>query len=60
MTEIKWSSVLGGAIIGVLVGLLICYYKQLQSAYANRDVLSSGANLVSAGEQFYTTVRAKL
>lgn len=49
-----------GAVIGFLIGLAFCYWKQLQSAYENRDIISSGANLVGAGQQFYDDLRKKL
>ncbi len=34
-------ALLGAAIIGFLVGLVFCYWKQLQSVYENRDTLSA-------------------
>jgi hypothetical protein len=47
------SGVVLGGIVGLLLGLLWCYYKQLQTAYANRGLISSGGNLVGAAQDFY-------
>lgn len=47
------STFLLGAIIGLLIGLVYCYWKQISFAYQNRDLLSSGANLASAAQDFY-------
>lgn len=45
-----------GAVIGVLLGLAFCYYKQIKSVVQNKDKISAGANFISAGvnllEQF--------
>jgi hypothetical protein len=41
-----------GGIIGFLLGLLLCYWKQLQTAYQKRDLIGSGADLITAGGNF--------
>lgn len=51
------TSVILAGVIGLLLGLLWCYYKQLQSAYANRNLISSGGNLVGAAQDFAAQVR---
>jgi hypothetical protein len=40
-------------LIGLLVGLAYCYWKQLNAVYAQRDVIASGATLVGAAQDFY-------
>jgi hypothetical protein len=42
------SNLILGGIIGFLVGLLICYWKQIQSAYQNRGLISD-VSAVSGG-----------
>jgi len=37
-----------GALIGLIVGLGICYWKQISSVYQNRDKITSAANLYDA------------
>ncbi len=54
------SGVVVGAIVGLLLGLLWCYYQQLQAAYKNRGLISAGGNLVSAGTDFYDQLTQKL
>jgi hypothetical protein len=46
-----------GAVVGLLVGLAWCYYKQLQAAYENRNLISSGGNLVGAAQDFWAQVK---
>lgn len=49
-------SLLLGALIGILVGLAICYYKQIKTVVDNKDKIQAGANFISSGvnllEQF--------
>jgi len=49
-----------GAVIGVLLGLAICYYKQIKSAVQNKDKISAGLNLVQAGANFLEQFGIKL
>lgn len=46
-----------GGIIGLLIGLAWCYWKQINAAYQNRDLLSSGGNLVSSAQDFYAQLK---
>jgi len=46
-----------GALVGFLLGLAWCYYKQLQAAYENRNLIASGANAASAVSDFVGQVR---
>lgn len=50
------SGILGG-VIGLLVGLLYCYWKSINSAYQNRNLISSGANLAGAAGDFVDQLR---
>ena len=45
-----------GAVVGLLIGLLYCYWNQLQKAYQNRDKISSGLNLINAAQDFWEKV----
>ncbi len=47
------STFILGGIVGLLLGLLICYYKQIKAVYDHRDVISSGSNLISSAQDFY-------
>lgn len=37
----------GAAIIGFLLGLLVCYWKQLKSAYDNRDAIGAAGDVAT-------------
>jgi len=41
-----------GAIVGFLLGLLLCYYQQIKAAYDKRNLISSGTNVVSSVQSF--------
>lgn len=47
------STFLLGGIIGLLLGLAWCYWKQIQLAYRNQDLISSGQNLYSDVQNFW-------
>lgn len=47
------SNIILGGIIGLLLGLAWCYWKQIQTAYANRDLLSSGSDLYASAQNFW-------
>ena len=51
------ASGLFGLVIGILLGLGYCYWKQLQEVYAKRDVISSGANLIGAAGDFWSNIK---
>lgn len=55
--EIKWGQVLSAAAIGFLVGLAYCYWKAIKAVYEKKDVISSGANFIDAGQDFYANLR---
>lgn len=46
-----------GFVVGLLVGLAFCYWKQLQTVYKNRDVISSGSNLVGDAQDFWSSIK---
>jgi hypothetical protein len=48
------STFILGGIVGLLLGLLICYYKQIRLAYENRGLISAGSDLASASQNFIT------
>lgn len=52
------SFILGG-IIGLLAGLLWCYWKQINAVYENRDLISKGGTAVSSVQDFIGAVRDK-
>lgn len=54
------ATIILSGIIGLVIGLLWCYWKTLSAAYANKDIIASGANLGSAVSDFYGNVKAKL
>ena len=35
----------GAAILGFLVGLILCYWKQLTALYENRDAISDASDV---------------
>ena len=47
------SNLILGGIIGLLIGLAWCYWKQITAAYQNRDLISSGSNLYSSAQDFW-------
>jgi hypothetical protein len=46
------SAILGG-IVGLLLGLLVCYYKQLHAVYEQRNLISSGSDVITSAQNFY-------
>jgi hypothetical protein len=56
----RWGGVIAAFVIGVLVGLIVCYWNQIKAVYENRNLISSGANLIDAGQDFFSQVRHKL
>lgn len=46
-------SFLLGGVIGLLLGLAWCYWKQINQAYVNRDLISSGSNLIGDAQAFW-------
>lgn len=51
------SNLILGGIIGLLVGLAWCYWKQIQAAYDNRDLISSGSDLYSSAQNFWMQLK---
>jgi hypothetical protein len=51
------SSFLLGGIIGLLLGLAWCYWKQIQFAYQNQGLISSGSNLITDLQNFWANVQ---
>ena len=43
-------TLIGAAIIGFLLGLVICYYKQLKSAYDNRETIGAASDVLTGIE----------
>jgi hypothetical protein len=43
---------IAGAIIGFLLGLIWCYYKQITALANNRGLIGAGSDLVDAGQRF--------
>lgn len=57
MMDIKWGQIAGAALIGFLIGLGYCYWKAITAVYKNKDLISSGADLVSGGQTFYNNLK---
>jgi hypothetical protein len=38
---------LGAAIIGFLIGLIVCYWKQLKSVYDHRDEIGAASDVLT-------------
>lgn len=55
--DIKWGQIAGAAIIGFLVGMAYCYWKAITAVYQNKDLISSGVNAVTAGQDLYDQLR---
>ena len=45
-------NVILAGIIGFLIGLAVCYWKQIQTVYQNRDLIESGANVATDVQNF--------
>ena len=46
------STLILGGILGLLLGLAWCYWQQIQTAYNNRGLISSGSQLVTDAQNF--------
>lgn len=46
------STLLLGGVLGLLLGLAWCYWQQIQTAYNNRDLISSGSTLITDVQNF--------
>lgn len=44
-------TLIGAAVIGFLVGLIICYWKQLKSAYDNRETIGAASDVIGGTQQ---------
>jgi predicted negative regulator of RcsB-dependent stress response len=47
------SNLILGGILGLLMGLAWCYWKQIQAVYQNRDLISSGSDLYTSAQNFW-------
>jgi hypothetical protein len=47
----------GGALLGFLLGLAYCYWKQIRAVYENRDLIGSGVDAFNAGDKFIGELR---
>ena len=56
----RWGQFLGGAVIGLLLGLAYCYWKAINAAYQNRDVIGKGVALAGAAQDFYGALQQKV
>ncbi len=45
-------SLIYGTVIGLLLGLAYCYWKQLQLGYDNRGLIGAASDLQTAGSNF--------
>ena len=54
------SKIIAGALIGFLLGLIFCYWKQIRQVVDNRGVISKGAAFVGAGEELYNELFRKV
>jgi len=50
------SAFLGG-LVGFLLGLLYCYWKQIQTLYQHKDVIGAGSDLLTASQNFWDQVQ---
>jgi len=53
------STLILGGIVGLLLGLIWCYWKQIRAVYDNKDLISSSSDLLTAGENFYGQLQKK-
>jgi len=53
-------SLIYGTIIGLLLGLGYCYWKQLQIVQRNSGLLAAGSNLIDDAQAVYGEVKNKL
>lgn len=42
---------IGAAIIGFLVGLVFCFWRQLKTAYDNRETLGAASDVIGGAQQ---------
>jgi hypothetical protein len=47
-------------VIGLLLGLTYCYWKQITTAYQNRDIIQQGSDLFGQTQSFVDTLKQKL
>ncbi len=53
-------SLIYGTIVGLLLGLAWCYWKQIRAVQENKDLLTSGSDLFNSAQTFVGQVRQKL
>jgi len=53
-------SLIYGTIIGLLLGLGYCYWKQLQAVQKNAGLIAAGGNVVSDVQTLYGEIKNKL
>lgn len=42
-----------GALVGLIAGLAICYWKQLKSTYDNRDTIGAASNIYDSASSIF-------
>ena len=53
-------SLIYGTVIGLLLGLAWCYWKQIKVAQQNSGLIQSGSNLYNSASDFINQVGQKL
>jgi hypothetical protein len=51
------SNLILGGVIGLLLGLAWCYWRQINAVYQNKDLLISGSNLATDAQTFIGNLR---
>lgn len=51
------SSLFLGGLLGLLLGLAWCYWKQIMLVYNNQGLISSGSSLVGDAQNFYANLQ---
>ncbi len=53
------STLILGGIVGLLLGLIWCYWKQIRAVYDNKNLISTGSDLADAATNFYGELQKK-
>jgi hypothetical protein len=51
------ATVILSGLVGLVIGLLWCYWKQIRALYDNRDVIQTGGALVGSAQDFAASLK---
>lgn len=51
---------IAAGLIGFLLGIIFCYYKQIKMVYQQKDLIGAGSDFITSGQNLYDHLRQSL